>query len=250
MAVDNNLAAMIERIMAQNEVNVGLHRPNYKSPLSEYILQSELPPRWEVPKFKKFSGDTSKSNVEHVARYLIEAGDIVNNENMKVNYFPSSLTENAFTWFMMLLASSIHDWTYLERPFHKQFYMGQSKISLKELASVKHKFTEPIDEYLNRLCLLKARCFTQVPGPELVELAADGLDYSTRKKLDTQYLRDISQLVDRVRQVERLKAGKARVNKNNKRERVAYVELDGDDQRTYSDFLNFDESEIDLAELK
>lgn len=60
----------------------------------------------------------------------------------------------------------------------------------------------------------------------------------------------MSQLGDKVRQVERLKAGKARANKNNRRERVAYVELDGDDQETYSDFLDFDESKIDLTELK
>lgn len=55
--------------------------------------------------------------------------------------------------------------------------MGQSKISLKELASVKRKFFEPIDDYLNRFCLLKAMCFTQVPEHELVEMAVGGLDY-------------------------------------------------------------------------
>ena len=69
--------------------------------------------------------------------------------------------------------------------FHEQFYMGQMKISPKELASIKRKFTEPIDDYLNRFRLLKARCFTQVPEYELVEMAAGGLDYLIRKKLDT-----------------------------------------------------------------
>lgn len=63
--------------------------------------------------------------------------------------------------------------------------MGQTKISLKELASVKRKVSESVDRYLNRFRLLKARCFTQVPEHELVEMAAGGLDYSIRKKLDT-----------------------------------------------------------------
>ena len=45
MVEDNNLAAMVKRIMARNGVNVGPHRPNYTSLLSEYILQSELLPR-------------------------------------------------------------------------------------------------------------------------------------------------------------------------------------------------------------
>ena len=77
-----------------------------------------------------------------------------------------------------------------------------------------------------------------------------GLGYSIRKKLDTQYLKDMAQLADRVQQVERLKAEKARANKDNRRERVAYVELDEDGPGTYSDPLNFDESEVDLVELK
>jgi len=39
----------------------------------------------------------------------------------------------------------------LKKAFHEQFYMGQSKISLKELASVRRKTSESIDDYLNRL---------------------------------------------------------------------------------------------------
>ena len=70
--------------------------------------------------------------------------------------------------------------------------MGQSKISLKELASIKRKFNDPIDDYLNMFHLLKARCFTQVSEHELVEMVTGGLDYSIKKKLDTQNLRDMT----------------------------------------------------------
>lgn len=79
--------------------------------------------------------------------------------------------------------------------------MVQSKISLKEVGSVRHKMPKFIDDYLNRFRLLKVRCFTQVPEHELVGMAAGGLDYSITKKLDTQHLRDMAQLADRVRQV-------------------------------------------------
>lgn len=89
-----------------------------------------------------------------------------------------------------------------------------------------------------------------MPEHELVEMAAYGLDYSIRNKLDTQYLRDMAQLSNRDRQVERLKAEKARASKNNRRERVAYVKIDEDSQEIYSDPIGFDECEIDLAELK
>jgi len=70
--------------------------------------------------------------------------------------------------------------------------MGQSKISLKELASIRRRTHESIDDYLNRFTLLKARCFTIVLEHELLEMAVGGLDYSVRMKLDTQYLRDMA----------------------------------------------------------
>lgn len=166
----------------------------------EYVLQIELPKGWKIPKFTKFVGDTSESNVEHIARYLTEAGDIGNNENLSVKFFPNSLTKNAFTWFTTLPPHSIQHWTQLEKVFHEQFYMGQTMISLEELASVRRKRKTPeyIDDYLNRFRLLKARCFTQVPEHELFEMAVEGLDYSIRKNLNTQHLRDKAQLTDRV----------------------------------------------------
>ncbi|XP_058784446.1 uncharacterized protein LOC131659253 [Vicia villosa] len=160
--MENNLTAMIERIMAQNVLNTGLRRPNYASPLTDYVLQIELPRGCKIPKFTKFSGDTSESTTKHIARYMTEAGDLANNEDLRMKYFPNSLTKNAFTWFTTLPPNSIDTWSQLERLFHEQFYMGQTKISLKELASIKRKFTEPIDDYLNRFRLLKARCFTVV----------------------------------------------------------------------------------------
>lgn len=176
-----------------------------------------------------------------MVRYLIEAREIANNESLRIKYFPSSLTKNAFTWFTTLLVNSIETWTRLERLFHEQFYMGKSKISLKELASIKRKFIESIDDYLNMFRLLKARCFTQVPEHESIEMAAGGLDYSIRKKLDTQYLRNMTQFVDIVRKVEHLKAKKARANKNSRKDILAYVELGNDEPETFGEHVDFDE---------
>ena len=87
--------------------------------------------------------------------------------------------------------------------------MRQCQISLKELASVRGNMAKSIDDYLNKVRTLKDKCFTQVPEHELVKLVARGLNYTIRKKLDTQYLRDMAQLADRVRQVEQLKVKKS-----------------------------------------
>ncbi|KEH16963.1 hypothetical protein MTR_0059s0080 [Medicago truncatula] len=144
----NKIANLVENIMAQNGLNIGLHRPNFVSPLLKLVLRSKLPRGYKIPKFTKFEGDTSES--EHIARYLTKVGDLENDENL-------------------------------------------------------------------RFKLLKARCFTQVPKHELVEMTAGGLDYSIRKKLDTQHLRDIDKLADRVRHFERLRAEKVRTQKYHKR---------------------------------
>jgi len=132
----NNIANLVENIMAHNGLNIGLHRPNFVSHLSEYILQTELLRGCKIPKFTMFAGATSESIVEHITRYLIEAGDIANNENLRLKFFSNSLTKNVFTWFTTLAPHSIQHWTQLERLFKEQFYMGQFKISLKKLASV------------------------------------------------------------------------------------------------------------------
>jgi len=89
-----------------------------------------------------------------------------------------------------------------------------------------------------------------VPEHELVEMAAGGLDYSVQKKLDTQYLRDIAQLVDRVRQVERLKAEKARTIRHVKKEKISYIDTyDSDPEFDWgSDVV--EENEINLEKLK
>ncbi|WJX34091.1 hypothetical protein P8452_22239 [Trifolium repens] len=217
-AGQNNIANLVETILAQNGLNIGMHRPHFVSALSEYVLQTELPRGWKIPKFTKFAGDTSESTVEHIARYLTEAGDLANNENLRMKYFPNSLTKNAFTWFTTLPPHSIFNWNQLERVFHEQFYMGQSKISLKELASVRRKTPESIDDYLNRFRLLKAR--------------------------------DMAQLADRVRQVERLRAEKARNSKYHKKEKVAYVETHDSDQEYDISYEDVEQGEVDLAELK
>jgi hypothetical protein len=68
------------------------------SPLSEYVTMEELPKGWKISKFTKFGGDTNESTVKHIARYMTKAGDIANNENLRMKYFPSSLTKNALVY--------------------------------------------------------------------------------------------------------------------------------------------------------
>ncbi|XP_050893730.1 uncharacterized protein LOC127100549 [Lathyrus oleraceus] len=118
-----------------------------------------------------------------------------------------------------------------------------------ELSSIKRRFAESIDDYLNRFKSLKAMCFTQVPEHELVQMAARGLDYSIRKKIDPTFVKSMSQLADRVRHLERLRLEKVRHNKA-KKEKVMFVDYDATDPIYEADYASSTELEIDVAELK
>src|ERR1051325_984267 len=250
LVVENNLTNIVERIMTRNGMNT-MPRPTYSSPLSEYILQTKKPRGWKIPKYTKFGGETGESTVEHIARYLTESGDMANNEGLRIKHFPSSLTKAAFTWFTTLPPNSIDNWSTLEKMFHEQFYEGHSKISLVELSSIKRKFAETIDDYLNRFGSLKARCFTQVPEHELVQMAAGGLDYSIRKKIYPTSVKSMSQLADRVRHLERLRIEKVRHTKaKSKKEKVAYVDFDNTDPIYAVDYMSPTEADVDVAEFK
>ncbi|KAL2327093.1 hypothetical protein Fmac_020520 [Flemingia macrophylla] len=64
----------------------------------------------KAPKFSKFVGEIGESTVEHIAKYHVEYGDLIPNEHLKMKYFPSSLTKNAFLWFTSLPPHSIETW--------------------------------------------------------------------------------------------------------------------------------------------
>lgn len=85
---------------------------------------------------------------------------------------------------------------------------------------------------------------------ELVKLNLGSLDYFIRKNLDIKYLRDMAQMANKVWQVERLKAEKARSSKYHKKEKVAYVEV-GEIKNLYDvDCEYILESEVNMIELK
>ncbi|XP_050920352.1 uncharacterized protein LOC127137987 [Lathyrus oleraceus] len=66
---EQNLELIVERIIVRNRINPYLQRSTCSSPLPDFVLQTEFPRGWKVPKFTKFTGYTEESTVEHVARY-------------------------------------------------------------------------------------------------------------------------------------------------------------------------------------
>ena len=103
-----------------------------------------------MPKFSKFAGELEESIVEHVAHFQIKYGDLAIYEFLKINYFPSSLMKNIFTWFTRLPPNWIYTSVQPERVFHQHFFRGKTKVSLVDLETTKHFNSETIKDYLNR----------------------------------------------------------------------------------------------------
>ena len=91
---------------------------------------------WRVPNFNKFSGDDSKSTMEHISMFLAQLGEASAYDFMKVRNFPLSLTGTTFAWFTSLPSYSIGSWAKLKEKFHNHFYNGAHETRLSHLASV------------------------------------------------------------------------------------------------------------------
>lgn len=65
--------------------------------------------------------------------------------------------------------------------------------------------------------------------------------------MDTQYLRDMAQLADRVRHIERMKAKKIKTGRYHKKEKVSYIVVEG---CSFNDKELIDKSEVNVAEHK
>ena len=109
----------------------------------------EVPRGVKNPKIiTKFAGEVGESTTEHVARYLVEIGNLANDKSLKMKFFPSSLTKNGFTWFSNLRPNSITTWNQLETAFHAQFYRGEMNVAVTDLVALKREDGETIDDYL------------------------------------------------------------------------------------------------------
>ncbi|RYQ90202.1 hypothetical protein Ahy_B09g096438 isoform E [Arachis hypogaea] len=118
---------ILEEVLNRVGLNVGfMNQPHFVSTFPQVVQMAEVPRGVKNLKITtKFVGEVGESTTEHVARYLVEMGNLVNDENLKIKFFHSSLTKNAFTWFSNLRPNSITTWNQLETIFHAQFYRGK-----------------------------------------------------------------------------------------------------------------------------
>ncbi|XP_015932637.1 uncharacterized protein LOC107458936 [Arachis duranensis] len=200
----------------------------------------------------KFAVEVGESTIEHVSRYLVEIGNLANDENLKMKIFSSSLTKNAFTWFSNLRPNSITTWNQLETAFHAQFYRVEMNVAVTNLVALKHEDGETIDDYLIHFKNARSRCYVTLPENEIVKIATMGFGFYMRRKLLNVHIPDLAHLVEKVRQTELMKKEKEkhRTEQRSKskpftqKEKVAYVTMESSEEE-----IDF-ETEVDLAKLK
>ncbi|XP_057747800.1 uncharacterized protein LOC130966995 [Arachis stenosperma] len=214
---------------------------------------AEVPRGLKNPKTTtKFAAEVGESTTEHVTRYLVEIGNLANDENLKMKFFPSSLTKNAFTWFSNLRPNSITTWNKLETTFHAQFYRGKMNVAVTDLVALKRKDGETIDDYLIRFKNARSRCYVTLPESEIVKIATMGLGFYMRRKLLNVHIPDLAHLAKKVWQTELMKKEKEKYRNEQRsksklftrKEKVAYVTMESSEEEF--DF----ETEVDLTELK
>ena len=76
---------------------------------------------YRILDFSFFFREDGQSTLEHVARFIMQCGELANYENLyhfKLRLFPNSLTRATFTWYTTLPRNSIQSWQEMERQFH------------------------------------------------------------------------------------------------------------------------------------
>lgn len=79
------------------------------------------PDNWMVPGIYKFSGEDSKSTMEHISLSHTQMGEDSTLDFMKVYWFPLSLTSIGFSWFTSLPSCSFSSRDQLEIKNHEHF---------------------------------------------------------------------------------------------------------------------------------
>ena len=90
-------------------------------PLADKIYEEQMPEKYRRPVFTKYSGETNLW--DHVTLFEIDCGSISNNDNLKAQQFPSTLTGQAMRWFCKKPFKSIQSWDDFEEKFISHFHL-------------------------------------------------------------------------------------------------------------------------------
>ena len=80
---------------------------SYKRPYPEEYEHVAYPQGFKIPEFAKFTGNDSRTTLEHIGQFIIQCGEASTSDIYKLRLFPLSLSGAAFTWFISLPPNSV-----------------------------------------------------------------------------------------------------------------------------------------------
>ena len=150
-------------------------RPEFHKPYPDAIdRDNPYPKGYRIPEFLLFSEEDGQSTLEHIARFIIQCGELANYENF-TNYhlrlFPNTLTGATFTWYATLPRNSIFTWQEMERQFYTQFFHAEPEVCIAELLRVTQRTGETADLFIARFKKMRNRCKIFLPESEYVKMS-------------------------------------------------------------------------------
>ncbi|KAI5318506.1 PREDICTED: retrotransposon [Prunus dulcis] len=113
-------------------------RSIYQKPYPAHINDIPFPRGFKVPNFNLFNGeDLYPSALEHIRCFLAHCVAIETQPLMKLRLVGSSLSGQAFTWYLNLPQNSIQDWNEMETVFIDQYYRSEPEITINDLTCLK-----------------------------------------------------------------------------------------------------------------
>ncbi|XP_070661259.1 uncharacterized protein [Malus domestica] len=189
--------------MIDSAMKKGLKFPKFIHPYPAYVEQVEYPRGFKIPDFSLFTGESSLSSLEHVARFTAQCG-YVNSDFHKLRLFNFSLIGSAFAWYINLPPNSVQSWEKLVEKFHEQFYRPGMEMSVSSLARMAQASDESPMDYLTRFKSARNWCRVPLPEVEFVRLALNGLDVEYKMKFLGVNFRDMYELAQHVEQYDDL----------------------------------------------
>ena len=70
---------------------------SYKRPYPEEYEHVAYPHGFKIPEFVKFTGDDSRTTLEHIGQFIIQCGEVSTSDIYKLRLFPLFLSGATFT---------------------------------------------------------------------------------------------------------------------------------------------------------
>ena len=123
---------------------------SYRKPYDSRFDHHPYPQGTRIPDFSKFSGESGKNTHEHISQFIAHLGELADGEAYHVRLFSLSLTDTAFAWYAALPPNSINSWEELGQKFHEHFFSGEHELELADLALVRQRPEESVNDYIRR----------------------------------------------------------------------------------------------------